>query len=107
MQPITDDLRQQDITVVPTLSKTEMHDRWERLEGTKPPTIPLALLRLFYAQRVREHAYGGIPDWVLAACKSGGFGCRTTSPAFLNLTKTWYVFRDNRSNTVSDHSFSD
>ena len=66
MQPITDDVRQKDITVIPTLSKTELHDRWERLEGTKPPNIPLALLRLLYAQRVREHAYGGIPDWVPA-----------------------------------------
>lgn len=66
MQPITDDLRQKDITVIPTLSKTELRARWERLEGTKPPNIPLVLLRLLFAQRVREHAYGGIPVWVLA-----------------------------------------
>jgi hypothetical protein len=66
MQPITDDVRQKDITVIPTLSKTELHARWERLEGTQPPNIPLVLLRRLYAQRVREHAYGGIPGWVLA-----------------------------------------
>lgn len=66
MQPITDDVPQKDITVIPTLSKTELHARWERLEGTKPPNMPLVLLRRLYAQRVREHAYGGIPDWVLA-----------------------------------------
>ena len=66
MQPITDDLRQKDITVIPTLSKTELHARWERLEGAKPPNIPIGLLRLLYAQRVRERAYGGIPAWVLA-----------------------------------------
>jgi hypothetical protein len=66
MQPITDDLRQKDITVLPALSKTELRACWERLEGTKPPNIPIGLLRLLYAQRVREHAYGGIPDWVLA-----------------------------------------
>ena len=65
MQPITDDVRQKDITVTPTLSKTELHARWERLEGAKPPNIPIDLLRRLYAQRVREHAYGGIPDWVL------------------------------------------
>ena len=28
--------------------------------------IPIGLLRLLYVQRVREHAYGGIPGWVLA-----------------------------------------
>jgi hypothetical protein len=66
MQPITDDLRQKDITVLPALSKTELRACWERLEGTKPPNIPIGLLRLLYAQRVREHAYGGIPGWVLA-----------------------------------------
>jgi hypothetical protein len=66
MQPITDDLRQKDITVIPTLSKAELHARWERLEGAKPPNIPIGLLRRLYAQRVREHAYGGIPGWVLA-----------------------------------------
>ena len=66
MQPITDDLRQKDITVLPALSKTELRACWERLEGTKPPNIPIGLLRLLYVQRVREHAYGGIPGWVLA-----------------------------------------
>jgi hypothetical protein len=66
MQPITDDVWQKDITVIPALSKTELHARWERLEGSKPPNIPIDLLRLLYVQRVREHAYGGIPGWVLA-----------------------------------------
>ena len=66
MQPITDDVWQKDITILPTLSKTELHARWERLEGAKPPNIPIGLLRRLYAQRVREHAYGGIPGWVLA-----------------------------------------
>jgi len=65
MQPITDDLRQKGITVLDAPSKAELHACWERLEGTKPPNIPIGLLRLLYAQRVREHAYGGIPDWVL------------------------------------------
>jgi hypothetical protein len=66
MQPITDDLRQKDITVLDAPSKAELHACWERLEGTKPPNIPIGLLRLLCAQRVREHAYGGIPAWVLA-----------------------------------------
>ena len=66
MQPITDDLRQKGITVLDAPSKAELHACWERLEGTKPPNIPIGLLRLLYAQRVREHAYGGIPAWVLA-----------------------------------------
>lgn len=66
MQPITDDLRQKDIDVLPVLSTAELHACWERLEGTKPPNIPIGLLRLLYAQRIREHAYGGIPAWVLA-----------------------------------------
>ena len=66
MQPITDDLRQKDIIVLDAPSKAELQARWERLEGTKPPNIQIGLLRLLYAQRVREHAYGDIPAWVLA-----------------------------------------
>ena len=66
MQPITDDLRQKDINVLGAPSKAELQACWERLEGTKPPNIPIGLLRLLYAQRVREHAYGDIPAWVLA-----------------------------------------
>ena len=66
MQPITDDLRQKDITILPAPSKAELQACWERLEGTKPLNIPIGLLRLLYAQRVREHAYGGIPAWVPA-----------------------------------------
>jgi len=66
MQPITDDLRQKGITVLDAPSKAELHACWERLEGTKPPNIPIGLLRLLYAQLVREHAYGGVPGWILA-----------------------------------------
>lgn len=66
MQSITDDLRQKGIIVLDAPSKAELHACWERLEGTKPPNIPIGLLRLLYAQRVREHAYGDIPAWVLA-----------------------------------------
>ena len=48
------------------LSLGELRSRWEKMEGTLAPNLPAALLRKLYAQRVREHAYGGIPDWVLA-----------------------------------------
>lgn len=44
----------------------ELRSRWQSLEGTVAPNIPISLLRKLYAQRVREHADGGIPDWVLA-----------------------------------------
>lgn len=54
-------------TELEKLSLEEQRVRWEELHGgLQPPNIPLRLLRLLYAQRVREHAYGGIPDWVLA-----------------------------------------
>ena len=54
-------------TELEKLSLEELRVRWEELHGgLQPPNIPLRLLRLLYAQRVREHAYGGIPDWVLA-----------------------------------------
>jgi hypothetical protein len=51
---------------VEAMSLDDLRSRWEQLEGTAAPNIPLALLRKLYDQRVREHAYGGIPDWVLA-----------------------------------------
>ena len=51
---------------VEALSLDDLRTRWEQLEGTPAPNIPVNLLRKLYAQRVREHAYGGIPDWVLA-----------------------------------------
>ena len=38
-----------------------------------------------------EARNGGIPDWVLAACKAGGFGCRTDAPAFLALVRGYYT----------------
>ncbi|GAA3739868.1 hypothetical protein GGR91_001966 [Sphingorhabdus rigui] len=66
MQPITDDSWLEELNVLPALSTAELHACWERLEGTKPPNISTGLLRLLYAQRTREHAYGGIPAWVLA-----------------------------------------
>ena len=66
METINDHLRQKNISVLDAPSKAELHACWERLEGTKPPNIPIGLLRLLYAQRVREHAYGGISAWVLA-----------------------------------------
>ena len=66
MQPITDDVWLEELNVLDAPSKAELQARWERLEDTKPPNIPIGLLRLLYAQRVREHAYGGIPGWVLA-----------------------------------------
>ncbi len=48
-----------------SLSFDELRGRWEDLDGgLRPPNIPVRLLRLLYAQRVREQAYGGIPDWV-------------------------------------------
>ena len=54
-------------TELEKLSLEELRVRWEELHGgLQPPNIPLRLLRLLYAQRVREQAYGGIPDWVLA-----------------------------------------
>ena len=54
-------------TELEKLSLEELRVRWAELHGAlQPPNIPLRLLRLLYAQRVREHAYGGIPDWVLA-----------------------------------------
>ncbi len=47
------------------LSFDELRGRWEELDGgLRPPNIPARLLRLLYAQRVREQAYSGIPDWV-------------------------------------------
>jgi hypothetical protein len=49
---------------VEAMSLDDLRTRWEGLEGTSAPNIPIALLRKLYAQRVREHAYGGIPDWV-------------------------------------------
>ena len=66
MQPITNDSWLEELNVLDAPSKAELQARWERLEGTKPPNIPIGLLRLLYAQRVREHVYGGIPAWVLA-----------------------------------------
>ncbi len=52
-------------TELEKLSLEELRVRWEELHGgLQPPNIPLRLLRLLYAQRVREQAYGGIPDWV-------------------------------------------
>ena len=51
---------------VEAMSLDDLRTRWEQLEGTPAPNIPVALLRKLYAQRVREHAYGGIPAWVLA-----------------------------------------
>jgi hypothetical protein len=48
------------------MSLDDLRARWEELEGSPAPNIPAALLRKLYAQRVREHAYGGIPDWVLS-----------------------------------------
>lgn len=54
-------------TELEKLSLEELRVRWEDLHGgLQPPNIPLRLLRLLYAQRVREQAYGGVPDWVLA-----------------------------------------
>lgn len=50
---------------VEAMSPADLRARWEQLEGTPAPNISLALLRKLYAQRVREHAYGGIPEWVL------------------------------------------
>jgi hypothetical protein len=66
MQPITDAPWLEELTTLPDLSKAELHAGWEQLDGTKPPNIPLALLRRLYAQRVLEQAHGGIPDWMLA-----------------------------------------
>jgi hypothetical protein len=66
MQPIVDDPWLEELTTPLLLSKADLHARWRQLEGTDPPNIPLALLRKLYAQRAREQAYGGIPDWVLA-----------------------------------------
>ncbi len=51
---------------VEAMSRDELRASWEQLERTSAPNIPIALLRKLYAQRVREHAYGGIPAWVLA-----------------------------------------
>jgi hypothetical protein len=54
-------------TELEKLSLEELRVRWAGLHGgLQPPNIPLRLLRLLYAQRVREQAYGGIPDWVPA-----------------------------------------
>ncbi len=38
-----------------------------------------------------EARNGGLPDWVLAACKAGGFGCRTAAPGFMALARGWYA----------------
>ena len=38
-----------------------------------------------------EARNGGLPDWVVDACRSGGFGCRTTAPGFLALARGYYA----------------
>ncbi len=51
---------------IENLTLEELRERWEELHGgIAPPNISLRLLRLLYAQRVREEAVGGIPDWAI------------------------------------------
>ncbi len=38
------------------VSLDELRSRWQDLEGSVAPNLPVALLRKLYAQRVREHA---------------------------------------------------
>ncbi len=56
---------EQKLALIPTLSLTELTDRWQAHGLGSAPRVPLRLLLRLYAQHLQELAFGGLPASVV------------------------------------------
>lgn len=91
---------EQELALIPTLSLTELTDRWQA-HGLGPvPRVPLRLLQCLYAQLLQEQALGDLPASVVRELGNVGAEtgkCRTPTPphhharSCSRLERGWFV----------------
>jgi hypothetical protein len=55
---------EQELSTLASLSPAQLREKWNRIEGTPPPSVPPALLGRLLAQRLQERRYGSLPALV-------------------------------------------
>ena len=53
-----------DLAALAEMQSTQLHERWETLEGSAAPALAAPLLRRLLAQRLQERRHGGLPALV-------------------------------------------
>lgn len=52
-----------------SFSPVQLREKWSTMEGTRPPSLPPALLRQLVAQRLQERRHGALPVLVARELK--------------------------------------
>jgi len=53
-----------ELDALSSLSPAQLREKWNGLEGTRPPSVPPDLLRRLLAQRLQERRHGALPALV-------------------------------------------
>lgn len=54
-----------DLAALPTMSLSQLQERWSAVGAEPPPTVPAALLRRLLGQRLQERRHGVLPVMVV------------------------------------------
>lgn len=92
-----------ELDALASLSPAQLREKWSRMEGATPPSVPPALLRRLVAQRLQERRYGALPALVVCElARIASEGPETAPPRRnVELTPGTRLFREWNGQTVS------
>lgn len=92
-----------DLAAVPTMSASELRERWDQMGEGMAPRVPPSLLRALLAQRLQERRHGALPALVMRELKrivSAGTDAAPHRPR-IELTPGTRLIREWNGKTIS------
>lgn len=93
----------EELGALASLSPAQVKERWNGLEASPPPSVPISLLRRLLAQRLQERRYGALPALVARELARLGQEKRGAEPmrSRIELTPGTRLVREWNGQTVS------